>query len=125
MACIASVSFTIHLNGQKSPYFKGARGLKQGDPLSPLLFVLLLEYLLRLLHRSSVHKRFKFHLNGNKLRLNHLMFADDLILFCKAETVSLKLMMDALQCFNSTSGLKADMAKSQIVFGGRSEHLKV
>jgi len=125
MACITSVSLTIHLNGQKSPSFKGNRGLKQGDPLSPLLFVFSIEYLSRLLHRNSMHKGFKFHPNYNKLRLNHLMFTNDLILFCKADTVSLKLTMNALQCFHSTSGYKANMAKSQVVFEGCSEHLKV
>jgi len=52
------------------------------------------------------------------------MLADDLILFCKADTLTLKLMMNALKCFHNTSGLKANMPKSQVILGGCSEQLK-
>jgi len=52
MKCISSVQFNVHINGLDYEGFKWGRGLKQGDPLSPLLFVISLEYLSRLLRKT-------------------------------------------------------------------------
>ena len=49
--CTTSVQFIISVNGQQGDFLKGQRGLKEGDPLSYLLFVLSMEYLLRLLSK--------------------------------------------------------------------------
>ena len=118
MACLSSVKFTIALNGQQGNMFPGQRSLKQGDPLSPLLFVLTMEYLSRLFKKASSLLEFKYHHHCKKLRLTHLMFADDLIIFCKAHPKSLKILMEAFKEFTKCSGLKANLTKSQIVFGG-------
>jgi len=50
------------------------------------------------------------------------MFADDLILFCKTPSPSLKIMMEAFQQFTLCLGLRANMEKSSIVFGGDYTH---
>jgi len=109
MACITSVYFKIHINGQDHESFKGGRGLKQGEPLSPLLFVLSMEYLSRLLAKTSLNSKFKFHPSCKKIQLTHLIFADDLILFSKAGPDSLHLMMSALQDFHDCAGLKTNL----------------
>ena len=49
MACLSSVSFKLHINGHIRIKFKGGRGFKQWDPLSPLLFILTMEYFTRLM----------------------------------------------------------------------------
>jgi len=51
------------------------------------------------------------------------MFADDLVIFSKADPTSLHLIMEALQSFHATAGLKANLQKSQIVIGGASQSL--
>jgi len=100
----------------------GNKGLKQGDPLSPLLFVLTMEYLPKLFKKASLTQGFAFHPNCKKMGLTHLLFADDLILFCKAHPPSLQIMMEAFQEFTLCSGLRANMEKSSIVFGGDCSH---
>ena len=115
MACVTSVQFTIHINGLMSTPFKGGKGLRQGDPLSPLLFVLTMEYLSRLLRKARHEADFKFHPHCSKLVLTHLMFADELILFSKAHPASLHHIMSALHKFHECAGLMPNLAKSQMV----------
>ena len=124
MACITSVSSIVHLNGKEYESFKGGKGLKQGDPLSPLLFVITMEYLSRLMKRMSGDRRFKFHPACKRFCLTHLIFADDLMLFSKADPISLQLIMSALQNFHSCAGLKTNIQKSQLVFWGTPSQLQ-
>ncbi|XP_074303054.1 secreted RxLR effector protein 78-like [Silene latifolia] len=61
MQCITTPSYSLSLNGESFGFFRGRRGLRQGDPLSPLLFTVCLEYLSRVLMVVQKHSRFKFH----------------------------------------------------------------
>ena len=124
MKCITSVQFTISINGKQGKKFRGMRGLKQGDPLSPLLFVLSMEYLSRLFKKASLQPEFEFHPHCKKLGITHLMFADDLVIICKASPISVSILMRAFQQFTACSGLQINMSKSQIVFGGASASIR-
>jgi len=117
MACLTSVHFTVHLNGQDQGSFKGGKGLRQVGPLSPLLFVVSMEYLSRLLLKVSRDPQFRFHPSCN-LGLTHLIFADDLIIFSKADPPSLRLIMTALNSFHQCTSLEANLQKSHMVLGG-------
>ena len=90
-------------------------GLRQGDPLSPLLFVLTMEYLSRALKIASVKPFFKYHLRCKKHDLIHLMFADNLMLFSATDVRSGKCNMDAFSEFSATIGLTTNYNKSSIV----------
>lgn len=82
--------------------------------MSPLLFVICMEYLSRLLTYAGTQAGYQFHYRCKSLRLNHLVFADDLILFCKGDPTSVMLNLRALATFTKTSGLVANSGKSAL-----------
>jgi len=98
--------------------FKGKRGLKTRDPLSPLLFVLSMEYPSRLFKKASTQQGFEYHRHCKKLGMTHLMFIDVLIIFYKALPSSLQILMNAFQEFTNYIGPNVNLPKSQTVFGG-------
>lgn len=79
-ACVCTTSFTVGCNGSVNGFFKGSRGLCQGDPLSPYLFVIALNNLSLMLNQAAQEMRFNYHLNCPSSRLTHLCFADDLLI---------------------------------------------
>ncbi|XP_062112649.1 uncharacterized protein LOC133823816 [Humulus lupulus] len=118
MICLRGSSYALVLNGSIQGRFQGARGLKQGDPISPLLFVIVMDYLTRLLLKTSREREFKFHPLCKSLNLVSLCFADDLLLFCKANKSSVRLIQQAFSEFTTTSGLSINKSKSRIHLGG-------
>lgn len=77
--------------------------------MSPLLFVICMEYLSNVLRKMSALETFHFHPKCKAMRLTHMCFPDDLILCCKAEYASIYLLLGAFQLFAKTFGLIADV----------------
>ncbi|GJR98086.1 RNA-directed DNA polymerase, eukaryota, reverse transcriptase zinc-binding domain protein [Tanacetum coccineum] len=106
MKCVLSAQYSINVNGEKYGYFKGARGLRQGDPISPYLFTLVMEvFTLMMERRIKMHPKFKFHKGCKGIRLTHLCFADDLLVLCNGDVRSVRVLKEALDEFSETSGL--------------------
>ncbi|XP_074313708.1 uncharacterized protein LOC141648899 [Silene latifolia] len=83
-----------------------------------------MEYLSRVLEFVTQKWEFKYHPLCKGLRLNHLLFADDMLLFCKWDTTSIMLMLRAFPTFSATSGLKINVSKSEVIFAGVSDAVK-
>ena len=87
-ACVTSVRFSVIVNGSPESFFGSSRGLRQGDHLSPLLFFLIMDALSKILRKTEECGLFHgFHVgpvNFVGVRISHLLFIDDTILFCDA-----------------------------------------
>lgn len=94
MSCITTVSYTILLNGQTHGLIKPECGIRQGDPLSPFLFILCAEALAHVLNMAKKNWKLQgIKLSKNGPAVHHLLFADDSLLMCRADTEeSLTLM---------------------------------
>ncbi|XP_075084891.1 uncharacterized protein LOC142168130 [Nicotiana tabacum] len=81
MTYIGIVAYSVIINDKPAKPFDARKGLRLGDPLSPVLFVMAMKYLSRLLKPLKDNKKFKFHPKCTKVNLVQLGFADDLLLF--------------------------------------------
>ncbi|XP_048634861.1 uncharacterized protein LOC125608425 [Brassica napus] len=117
-ACVCTTSFTVGYNGAINGFFKGTRGLRQGDPLSPYLFVIALNNLSLMLNKAAQDMRFNYHLNCSSSRLTHLCFADDLLIFMDGSLESVQAVLQVLREFELRSGLAVSMHKTSFFASG-------
>ena len=117
--CISTAKFSILINGVPAGFFSNSKGLQQGDPLSPYLFILGMEVLSTLLRRageggflSGYRLRGR---GGEELTVSHLLFADDTIIFCKARREQLTNLSWILAWFEAASGLRINLSKSVLI----------
>lgn len=108
MVCVSSPRFSLMINGGTVGYFPSKRGVRQGDLISPYFFVLGIEYLFRNLFGLSQNPSFKYHPKCKSILLDHLAFADDLMLVSKADYNSPLLLKKCFDEFYVVSGLSAN-----------------
>lgn len=83
-------------------FFKSSRGVKRGEPLSPTLFIIETDVLSRALNKLMDGREFKrFGMPRGSPEINHLAFADDMILLCKDEMRTLQLVGNTLEQYES------------------------
>jgi hypothetical protein len=114
--CISSASFSVLVNGSPAGFFNSSRGIRQGDPLSPFLFVIVMEAFSRMVKASIDHSLFSGFSVGTsgreQVHISHLLFADDTLVFCGASRDQVQAIGNLLTCFELVSGLKVNLAKS-------------
>ncbi|CAK8537112.1 unnamed protein product [Lathyrus sativus] len=111
MIIVTYVTYKFNINGYHTKTIQEKRGLRQGDPISPLLFVILMEYLNRCFQKMQKNPNFNHHAKYEKLHITNLSFVDDLLLFSIGDCMSVELIMEAFNGFSDSTGFKLNPAK--------------
>ncbi|XP_030477324.1 uncharacterized protein LOC115694334 [Syzygium oleosum] len=115
--CISTVSYGVRVNGETLPYFNPTRGIRQGDPLSPYLFIIMANALSSLMHKAVEDGTIKgIKLNRWCPTLSHLLFADDAIFFLDGSTQECQNVANIMNQYCQASGQAVNLNKSGIFF---------
>lgn len=109
---ISDITYKININGKTSAEFRSTRGVRQGDLLSPLFFILaqqIFSYYFKKLEQRGELQTYK--LGRNIDPISHLFFADDMLIFSNGSIRSLRRLRDLLQKYESSSGQQINLQK--------------
>ena len=120
--CLKSASISVLVNGSPTPEFAPQKGLRQGDPLAPLLFNIAVEALTGLMREAIKKKLFtEFLVGSNKVPISILQYADDTLFIGEASMQNVKTIKSILRVFELASGHKINYAKSSFGTVGKSQ----
>jgi len=129
MACFTSVSFVVLINGATSPFFISKKGLHMGCPLSPLLFLLVAEGLSKAIANVLITRDFQGIQIASGMRIMHLLFVDDVLIFCSGQVQDAEVLAEFLSLFHSATGMQLNIqnipSPSQIWKERKWIHVKV
>ena len=123
MSCVSSSSISILFNGGALDSFQPSRGLRQGDSLSPYLFIMCMEILGALITDKCKDNLWDpISASKGGLPFSHLFFADDLVLFAKADVKNCRAIREVLDTFCEISDQKVNVGKSRVFFSPNLDH---
>ena len=112
--CIKTASFAVLINGAPSSFFHAKRGLRQGCPLSPLLYMLVVDGLKRAILDAKRRGLFEGLLITSSMSISHLLFVDGILIFCKDSKREAKRLLDILKLFCKATGMQINLQKSSL-----------
>ena len=117
MSCVSTVSMPILFNGEALDLIFPSRGIRQGNPISPYLFIIFMDYLGQFIEEKCSENLWQpVKASQSGLAFSHLFFADDLIFFAKADGVNSAAIGDVLDTFCSISSQTVSEAKPRVYF---------
>ncbi|GKA35160.1 RNA-directed DNA polymerase, eukaryota, reverse transcriptase zinc-binding domain protein [Tanacetum coccineum] len=122
---LTPLKFTICVNRERYGYFKGGRGLRQGDPISLYIFTMVME-ILNLIVKNKIRKdnTFKYYFGCTQLKMTHLCFANDLIMLSHGDKVYVTILRNSLNKFSVVSELYPDLGKCTMFCGSLDEETR-
>ncbi|KAL2453242.1 Uncharacterized protein Adt_49258 [Abeliophyllum distichum] len=118
--CISEFHFSVLLNGRPCGFFHSSRGLRQGDPISPSLFILAADYFSRILTRQYQQIASMAYRHGGDALISHLCFADDMIIFANSQKQSIRRVLHCIEHYERASGQLVNRDKSGIILPRRA-----
>ena len=117
MVGVKTVSYSVLVNGEPKGMIKPTRGIRQGDPLSPFLFLLCTKGLHGLFSQAVGQREIHgYSLCKNCPKLTHLFFADDSLLFCRSTPQECDKVLELLNTYSKYSGQHINKSKTTIFF---------
>ncbi|XP_026396356.1 uncharacterized protein LOC113290990 [Papaver somniferum] len=111
--CIKRIPLPILVNGSTCRRFVNEKGIRQGDPLSPFLFLLVYEVLTHMFEKDTLAGWIGgFTVKKYGTKVSHLQFADDILVFLDAKVEQLRYLKYILLCFDASSGLHINFSKT-------------
>ncbi|CAN1126675.1 LINE-1 retrotransposable element ORF2 protein [Linum perenne] len=110
--CLTTARFSVNINGGSCGFFEAKRGVRQGDPLSPIVFVIIMEVLHALL--AKIGDILPYHPRCRKLKIRHICFADDLLIFTNGSVQGVSVIYTVLHSFYLLTGLKVNPSKTEL-----------
>lgn len=109
---LSGAMFYVLINGIPSRFFNSSQGVRQGDPLSPFLIIVLTEALSRSVKKAHLEGKWKgIHFPNTRLTITHSLFFDDTILFGMSTIDEAKKIKEVLQRDSLASGQKVNSSK--------------
>ncbi|KAL0306177.1 UNVERIFIED_CONTAM: putative mitochondrial protein [Sesamum radiatum] len=117
MLCVSSVSYSFMLGGRQFGTLIPERGLRQGDPLSPYMFLLCTEAFSSILQRAEADGRIRgVSICRGTPHISHLLFVDDTLIFCQASLEGSRAIKEVLETYRRASGQEINSNKSSVAF---------
>lgn len=117
MMCISTVSYLVLINGEAKGKIIPSRGLRQGDPISPYLFLLCTEGLSAKLKKEEIEGNIMgVSIRKGAPQISQLFFANDNIIFCRATMEEGKRVLKVLEEYEAESGQKLNKEKTSLFF---------
>lgn len=108
ITCLSTTKYYLIINEVPSPLIHPNRGLRMGDPLPPLDFIICMEYFSRSMKLVVKHPNFHFHTRCITIGINQLWFGDDFLLLCRGDATFVQLMLEGFGILSKATSLQVN-----------------
>lgn len=113
-ACISIPIFSCLINGEDSRYLRSNRGICQGDPLSPYLYIIVAQILSCQFHKVVDDKLLTLFKFKNRISISHLMYADDILVYFRVNRRSCKTIKDIFKVYETLTNQRINLGKTEM-----------